>query len=49
MRFRFERCKEKGKIIKIWDNSDFANKELKEARDDLKSAEKSINGDNPNV
>lgn len=47
MRFRFERCMEKGKIIKIWDNSDFADKELKEARDDLKSAEKSINGDNP--
>lgn len=47
MRFRFERCMEKGKIIKVWDNSDFANKELKEARDDLKSAEKSINGDNP--
>lgn len=47
MRFRFERCKEKGKIIKIEDNSDFADRELKEARDDLKSAEKSINENNP--
>jgi uncharacterized protein (UPF0332 family) len=47
MRFRFERCKEKGKIIKIEDNSDFADRELKEARDDLKSAENSINENNP--
>jgi Uncharacterized conserved protein related to C-terminal domain of eukaryotic chaperone, SACSIN len=47
MRFRFERCKEKGKIIKIEDSSDFADKELKEACDDLKSAEKSISENNP--
>jgi uncharacterized protein (UPF0332 family) len=47
MRFRFERCKEKGKIIKIRDNSDFADKELKEARNDLKSAKNSVNENNP--
>jgi uncharacterized protein (UPF0332 family) len=46
MKFRFERCKERGKIVKIDGNTALVNKELKEAQYDLKSAEKSIKEDN---
>lgn len=46
MRFQFERCKERGKIVSINKSTTLVKKELKEAQNDLKWAATSINEDN---
>jgi uncharacterized protein (UPF0332 family) len=46
MKLQFERCKDRGKILRINKSTSLVNKELKEAHDDLKWAEISINEHN---
>lgn len=42
MKYQFERCKEKGKILKIQIDYELVKKELDEADIDLKSTQKSL-------
>lgn len=42
MKYQFERCKDRGKIVKIDIDSELVKKELNESRYDLNSAQKSL-------
>lgn len=46
MKYQFEKCKKRGKIVQIGIDADLVEKELKEAHYDLKSAEKSLDEKN---
>jgi len=46
MKYQFEKCKRKGKIIQIGIDTELVEKELEEARYDLESAEKSMGEEN---
>jgi hypothetical protein len=55
MRYHFEQCLERGKIVKIEIASDIILKEINEAKNDLDSCERSMQernfkmGDNPGL
>lgn len=42
MKFQFEKCKERGKIVKMGKDPELVRKELKESSHDLDSAQKSL-------
>jgi uncharacterized protein (UPF0332 family) len=42
LRYRFEKCLEKGKIVRIKSDKDLVNKEIREAESDLEAAERSL-------
>ncbi|MEN4017544.1 MAG: HEPN domain-containing protein [Methanobacterium sp.] len=46
MKYQFERCKDRGKIVQTGIDSQLVEKELEESRYDLESAEKSVNEGN---
>lgn len=46
MRYQFEQCIDKGKIIKIETSPDLVSKEINEAKNDLDSCERSIKENN---
>lgn len=46
MKYQFERCKDRGKIVQIGIDNQLVEKELEESRYDLESAEKSIHEGN---
>lgn len=46
MRYQFEQCISKGKIVKINIDSDLISKEMREAENDLNSCEKSLKDGN---